>query len=90
MFALYDDHEVADNWDASFRAEHPARVAAALRAWDEWFPLWADTPVERRYRRWRWGSLSELFLLDTRLYRSANSTADGPDKTMLGLSTIAS
>ena len=36
------------------------------------------------YRAVRWGRLLEIFILDTRQYRSANSEPDGPAKTMLG------
>lgn len=80
--AIYDDHEVFDDWDAAFREAHPQRVAAALRAWDDYFPLRGGDG--RRYRAIRWGKHAELFVLDTRLYRSAHRAPDGPDKTMLG------
>src|SRR5262249_11563617 len=42
-----------------------------------------DEPT-RLYRRFRWGRLLELFILDTRQYRSRNTDADGIGKTMLG------
>jgi alkaline phosphatase D len=32
----------------------------------------------------RWGKLLEIFILDTRQYRSPNADPDGPRKTMLG------
>lgn len=79
--AIYDDHEFANDWDGAARAADPARHAAALAAWDAWFPRRGDGP---RYRRWRWGALCECFLLDCRNYRSANDAPDGPAKTMLG------
>ena len=79
--AIYDDHEFANDWDGAARAADPARHAAALTAWDAWFPRRGDGP---RYRRWRWGALCECFLLDCRNYRSANDAPDGPGKTMLG------
>ena len=37
--AIYDDHEFRDNWDASRVAAEPDRFAAAMQAWDEFFPL---------------------------------------------------
>jgi len=80
-YAIYDDHEVWNNWDGALRQSQPERVQMALRAWDEWFPLRSDNV---RYRKWKWGRDTELFLLDTRLYRSANADPDGPNKTMLG------
>lgn len=79
--AIYDDHEVRNNWDARFRRDEAARIDAGLRAWDEWFPLRRS---DRRYRRVRWGALAELFVLDCRLYRDDNRAPDGPGKTMLG------
>ena len=36
------------------------------------------------YRKFRWGALLELFILDARQYRSPASMHDGPGKTMLG------
>jgi alkaline phosphatase D len=81
-YAIYDDHEVRNDWDAETRANEPERVAAGLTAWDEWFPL--RTPGEQRYRSWRWGRLAEFFMLDCRRFRSARSAPDGEAKTMLG------
>ncbi|HSK05778.1 MAG TPA: alkaline phosphatase D family protein [Kofleriaceae bacterium] len=81
--AIYDDHELANDWDARIAAAEPARRAAALAVWDEFFPL-RDAAGEVRYRRWRWGAHAECFLLDCRRFRSANPDPDGPAKTMLG------
>ena len=38
----------------------------------------------RLYRKIRYGADVEVFLLDTRQYRSRNADQDGPAKTMLG------
>ena len=95
--AIYDDHEVRNNWDASFRQSEPDRIAAALQVWDECF-AWriydgdasggnsdvADAAPDTRYRRWRFGAHVECFLLDTRRFRSADADTDSPSKTMLG------
>jgi alkaline phosphatase D len=81
--AIYDDHEVCNDWDATTRTDEPARVAAALQAWDEWFPV-RGAPTGARYRTWSWGPLVDIFLLDCRRYRDAHGAADGPAKTMLG------
>lgn len=83
---IYDDHEVRNDWDAMRLGEDPSRIAAGIAAWDEFFPL-RDSRV--RYRSWRWGANVECFLLDTRLYRSANAMLDGPGKTMLGAEQLA-
>jgi PhoD-like phosphatase len=83
MWAIYDDHEVRNDWDGRTRVEEPARYAAAVQVWDEFFPQRAAVG-EIRYRRWRWGAHLECFLLDTRRFRSANDAVDSASKTMLG------
>jgi len=55
------------------------------QAFIDYWPI--QPPAEepgRLYRRVRWGKLLELFVLDTRQYRSDNRQPDGPRKTMLG------
>jgi len=81
--AIYDDHEFRNNWDAGFAASEAARYAAAMTAWDEFFPVRGATG-EVRYRSWRWGANVECFLLDCRRFRSANALPDDAAKTMLG------
>jgi alkaline phosphatase D len=55
------------------------------RAFIEYWPIQPppDEPT-RLYRKVRWGKLLEVFILDTRQYRSPNQDPDGPGKTMLG------
>jgi alkaline phosphatase D len=81
VFAIWDDHEVVNN----FSGPHEPRMAAGRRAFLDYFPIMppAEEPG-RLYRRFRWGRLLEVFILDTRQYRSANRQLDGPGKTMLG------
>lgn len=81
--AIYDDHEFRNNWDAMFVASEPARYAAAMQVWDEFFPV-RGASGEIRYRKWRWGANVECFLLDTRRFRSADAAPDDAQKTMLG------
>ncbi len=83
MWAIYDDHEVRNDWDGRTRLDEPARYVAALQVWDEFFPQRAAVG-EVRYRRWRWGANLECFLLDCRRFRSANNALDNASKTMLG------
>lgn len=81
VYAIWDDHEVRDNFSGPFDAQMPDG-RQALR---EYWPI--TSPVEdphRMYRRIRHGADLELFILDTRQYRSRNEDRDGPDKTMLG------
>lgn len=81
--AIYDDHEFRNDWDAAFVQAEPARYAAAMQVWDEFFPIRAATG-DVRYRSWRWGAHVECFLLDCRRFRSANAATDDATKHMLG------
>ncbi len=81
VFAIWDDHEVVNDFSGSVEPRMPTGRQAFL----DYFPI--VPPREepgRLYRRFRWGRLLEVFILDTRQYRSANSDPDGPGKTMLG------
>jgi alkaline phosphatase D len=86
--AIYDDHEFRNEWDASWVAKEPARYAAAMQVWDEFFPVRGATG-DIRYRSFRWGANVECFLLDCRRFRSADADPDGPGKTMLGATQYA-
>lgn len=81
--AIYDDHEFHNDWDPHFVAAEPDRYAAAMQVWDEMFPVRGATG-EIRYRSWRWGANAEMFLLDTRRFRSENAAPDDARKRMLG------
>ena len=79
-WVVWDDHEVANN----FSGEHP-QLATGLRALLDYWPI--RTPAgqpTRLYRSLRWGRTAEIFILDTRQYRSPSAAPDGPGKTMLG------
>jgi len=90
-----DDHDVDDNWtgdgpaDPTEPASVPfeARKAAALRAYVEHLPVRVG-PGLRFHRRFRFGDLATLHLLDTRQYRSAHPTtvaeAEEPWRSMTG------
>ena len=81
VFAIWDDHEVTNDFSGSVEPLMPI----GRQAFIDYFPI--VPPAEepgRLYRRFRWGRLLEVFILDTRQYRSANSDADGAGKTMLG------
>jgi alkaline phosphatase D len=81
VWAIWDDHEVRND----FAGPSEPLMASGRRAFLEYWPI--DTPPENPYRlhrRLRWGRLVELFILDTRQYRSPNQIQDGPEKTMLG------
>ncbi len=80
--AVWDDHEIKNDWDGLDTKDDAERVEAGMRAWHDYF-VTADAPRGEIYRRLRWGDV-EIFLLDTRSHRSANSARDNERKTMLG------
>jgi phosphodiesterase/alkaline phosphatase D-like protein len=86
--AIYDDHEIRNDWDPSTYAEEPQRHVDGMQAWDEYFPVRGAAPGVR-YRSWRWGAHVECFLLDCRRYRSAKGAPDDGAKTMLGATQLA-
>ncbi len=82
--AVFDDHELADNWAGAVPSEpQPGfreRRAAALRAYYENMPLRRRSmptgPDMRLYRRVRWGDLATFHMLDTRQYRDDQACGD--------------
>ncbi|MGV4885748.1 alkaline phosphatase D family protein [Streptomyces viridosporus] len=85
----WDDHEVRNNWYPGQRiADTDARyteksvdvlAARARRAFGEYFPMSTPRPGAREgrvYRVLRQGPLLDVFVLDMRTYRGANSPGD--------------
>jgi alkaline phosphatase D len=82
QLTVWDDHEVRDNWFYERRQDDDARyteksvavlAARARQAWMEYTPMPFDgRDPERSYRSVRYGPI-EVFLLDHRSYRGANS-----------------
>jgi len=81
VYAIWDDHEVRNDFAGPTEPLMPLGRQAFLEYW----PI-LPPPEEpgRLYRKFRWGRLLEVFILDTRQYRSPNAERDGPGKTMLG------
>jgi alkaline phosphatase D len=89
QIVLWDDHEVRDNWyttqrldaDARYAVQSVALLAArGKRAFLEYHPLRIDPiEAERIYRSWQYGPLLEIFALDMRTYRGANSANVQPE-----------
>lgn len=82
MIALWDDHEVVDNWywekrldaDPRYREKDVAALAErAQRAFREYMPF-ADGPDGpfRLFRKFSFGPLLDVFRLDMRSHRAAN------------------
>lgn len=74
LIAVWDDHEFAnDAWSAGAQDHDPQRAGpwsdrrmAAMQAYMEWMPV-RPQPLGRIYRRFDWGRLASLIMLDTRL-----------------------
>jgi alkaline phosphatase D len=84
--AVFDDHEVDNNW-AGEMPEHPpeqpgflVRRAAAFQAYYENMPLRRSSVPRgagmQLYRRVRWGALATFHILDTRQYRGDQPCGD--------------
>lgn len=85
VYAIWDDHEVKSDFSGSVEPLMPI----GLKAFWEYFPFTPREQGDRQlYRSFRWGKHLELFILDTRQYRSPNLQPDGPDKTMLGAAQL--
>jgi len=79
LIAIWDDHEIADNANTFGSIDHQAsegnwgqRKAAAIRAYFEWMPVRDEfnpltTPDAFLYRRFQYGDLADIFMLETRL-----------------------
>lgn len=76
FIVVWDDHEVAndswregaDNHDPETEGDFSARKMAAIQAWYEWLPVRPPSSVnEIIYRRFQYGDLLDLLMLDTRI-----------------------
>ncbi|HSF67308.1 MAG TPA: alkaline phosphatase D family protein [Nitrospiraceae bacterium] len=81
VYAIWDDHEVRNDFSGPF----DSRMPVGRQALREYWPIReAPDDPHRLYRSIRAGADLEVFILDTRQYRSRNVDQDGPGKTMLG------
>lgn len=88
FICTWDDHESADNaWSGGASEHDPAvqgswsqRHAASVRAYLDWMPIRErnDGARMRIYRRFRFGTLAELSMLDLRSYRD-RAVEHGPE-----------
>ena len=85
VYVVWDDHEVRNNFAGPFETQMPAGRQALREYWPIASPV--DDP-NRLYRSVRYGADLELFILDTRQYRSRNGDPDGPNKTLLGAAQL--
>lgn len=103
LIAQWDDHEVVNNWFPGLQLEHDDRytvksasllAARARQALGEFVPLRRHSDdAERVYRRFSYGPLLEVFVLDLRSYRGPNTanmqTTTGPEASLLGAAQVA-
>ena len=84
---IWDDHEVTNDF-GPHQLNGPRGgkrfVGMGLKAFLEYNPVPAAALGMRLFRALRWGKHVEVFVLDTRQYRSANRLRDSERKTMLG------
>jgi len=86
VYVMWDDHDVRNNFAGPYDEQMPTGRQALQEYWPIGSP--AQDP-HRLYRHVRYGADLELFILDTRQYRSRNADPDGPVKTMLGATQLA-
>jgi len=81
LYVTWDDHEVADDYDAS----HPLAPIGQQAFFDYWPIRQSPQEPNRLYRSFRWGKALELFILDTRQYRDpfAGTILGGTQKRWL-------
>jgi alkaline phosphatase D len=81
VYVIWDDHEVRNN----FAGPSDSQMPVGRQALREYWPIRvAPDDPHRLFRTVRVGADLEVFILDTRQYRSRNADQDGPAKTMLG------
>lgn len=93
-FAIWDDHEVRNNWFPGEVLVDPARrelridvlAAHARRAMLEHWPTLVDPA--RMYRSVRWGPMLEVFFVDGRSFRTPNYPAPA-QQSFLGAAQLA-
>lgn len=78
MIAIWDDHEIVNNaykggsskieQDEATDGPYPARKAAAQQAYHEWLPIRTGEDRARIWRRFNFGNLVDLHMLDARHY----------------------
>ncbi|MFI8931025.1 alkaline phosphatase D family protein [Streptomyces sp. NPDC053474] len=98
----WDDHEVRNNWYPGQILEDPryteknvdVLAGRSLRAFSDYYPISTQRPGDkggRVYRVLRHGPLLDVFVLDMRTYRNANSPNRQPDDAtgILGAEQLA-
>ncbi|MFC9665235.1 alkaline phosphatase D family protein [Nocardia sp. NPDC127606] len=95
----WDDHETTNNWSpggtvaADKGYTERSMDTLATRSWQafhEWMPLEPKEAVDGRlYRKISYGPLLDVFVLDMRAYKDANTANTAPQGQILGAAQIA-
>ena len=90
FITVWDDHESANNSYRDGAGNHTPgteglwtdRKAAAQQAYDEWMPIRLPEPGNENkiFRKFSYGNLADIFMLDTRLY-ARTKQSNSPDDT---------
>lgn len=103
MIAQWDDHEVCNNWFPGLQLDYDNRytvksasllAARAKQAMFESVPLRrSPDEAERVFRKFSYGPLLEVFVIDLRSYRGPNTpnrqASDGGNAALMGLEQLA-
>ncbi len=96
FITVWDDHETANdawfggaqNHDASSEGDWFDRKSFGIRAYNEWQPIRRPSAQDTQqiYRKFRFGDLIELYMLDTRLQarEEQNGIDNNPARQLLG------
>ncbi len=100
---VWDDHEFANNsWSGGADAHddqtdgpYEVRKRMAVQAFNEWLPFRKPDNNDsiRIYRTLHWGSLLDLFMIDTRIIgrdeQTSTANFDDPSRNMMGPAQLA-
>ncbi|RYH10190.1 alkaline phosphatase [Tropicimonas sp. IMCC6043] len=101
IYVQWDDHETLNNWypqetlnaDDRYAEKSVAMLSARSKeAFAEYMPIRYDQSAERIFRKFEYGPLMDLIMLDMRTYRGPNTANDqteqGPETVFLGAEQI--
>lgn len=92
--AVWDDHETANNSYTDSAKNHTVsdglwatRKGNGVKAYEEWMPIRLPDPNDslRIFRRFTWGNLLDLYMIDTRLFdrsKQAGTTVSVSDSVL--------
>jgi alkaline phosphatase D len=83
MIVNWDDHEVDNDYRGLDPALPESQLGVGRQAFFDYWPI--RTKLPDTWRKLRWGREVEVFVLDCRQFADPLETADGPEKTMLGV-----